>query len=773
MNATFEEITLASFLHDVGKLVQRAKKENFCSKDLEAFYAKSHHGLYFSHQHVLYTHGFLEAHKDVFPDNINVSRVIELASAHHSPSSSEEWIIAEADRISSGADRAKFLSEAKEISAEQKLQFFEKPLVHPLSALNYESAEKNSIAYCKLSSLENANPFAVSRNKISSGEYEKLFKDFEKDFSELKNLAFDEFLESLNTVLRRYWWCIPSATNVDADISLYQHAKTTAAFANCLYRFYENEKNLSPETITNKLEKKFLFSLIDISGIQKYIFNLKIKTDSAKMLRAKSFEIFALQEILARFVCSEFKLASTNIVINGGGKAMLLLPNVCGAKEKLQKLREQIENYFLEEFAGNLNVIISDGVEAASEELSQNNAQNLFQKIYKANDSAKLKKMQSAIFKRGFIFDELYDALQKNGACPYCETFAKNSANENEACDVCNARLQLGGKLLKNETLFLNWKKLLPFRKMVKVSDIQTFDGISFSTSQYEQRRAQMFLPYTAPQNENENLKTFEELAKSARGNKKLALFKADIDNLGFLFSTALGKRASLSRYADMSFFMNYFFTGFFRYFIEQNKIYSEALYTVFSGGDDMCVLGAWDTVLQFASDFHDAFQKMTNENPCTTLSAAIALFSATTPIELASRMAEMLLEKSKARKTNDGKMKNAITIFDTTVDWNTYKACLQDGEFFASAIQNENASLASVYKLIDFSNRAEKAQDGKLSDLIWRSAFSYFVAKNIKDETIKQKMLSFATTDDAMIASRICASYALYANRSEEKNNE
>lgn len=142
MNATFEEITLASFLHDVGKLVQRAKKENFCSKDLEAFYAKSHHGLYFSHQHVLYTHGFLEAHKDVFPDDINVSRVIELASAHHSPSSSEEWIIAEADRISSGADRAKFLSEAKEISAEQKLQFFEKPLVHPLSALNYESAEK-------------------------------------------------------------------------------------------------------------------------------------------------------------------------------------------------------------------------------------------------------------------------------------------------------------------------------------------------------------------------------------------------------------------------------------------------------------------------------------------------------------------------------------------------------------------------------------------------------------------------------------------------------
>ena len=47
-------------------------------------------------------------------------------------------------------------------------------------------------------------------------------------------------------------------------------------------------------------DKKFLFINGDMSGIQKYIFDLKTSSDNAKLLRAKSFQLWALSEIISR-----------------------------------------------------------------------------------------------------------------------------------------------------------------------------------------------------------------------------------------------------------------------------------------------------------------------------------------------------------------------------------------------------------------------------------------------------------------------------------------
>ena len=41
-----------------------------------------------------------------------------------------------------------------------------------------------------------------------------------------------------------------------------------------------------------------------------------------------------------------------------------------------------------------------------------------------------------------------------------------------------------------------------------------------------------MYLPYVAPKDEDGDLLTFEDIANLSTGNKKLAMFKADIDNL-------------------------------------------------------------------------------------------------------------------------------------------------------------------------------------------------------------------------------------------------
>lgn len=265
-NIKKEEVVLAAWLHDVGKFAQRADVKELYDKSLEIMYCKPTSYGGYSHQHVVYTEGFIDAYKNILPDGINVENVKNLAANHHNPSSYYDWIIAEADRLSSGSDRYNVLGEidAKneadfdESKTETKLKFYEKPMVHILSSLHLDKRENSSSAFCKMSELDGENIIPIENYKLSKETYAELWEKFVSDFKQLSGLEYDEFLLSLNSLLERYWWCIPSATNVDADISLYQHAKTTAAFAAALFE-YQKEENAEDEISLTTDGKKIPF----------------------------------------------------------------------------------------------------------------------------------------------------------------------------------------------------------------------------------------------------------------------------------------------------------------------------------------------------------------------------------------------------------------------------------------------------------------------------------------------------------------------------------
>src|SRR5690625_6051188 len=88
-------------------------------------------------------------------------------------------------------------------------------------------------------------------------------------------------MKTLLSLLRKYTWCIPSATNTMPDISLYDHLKTTAAIAVCLHDSEQIEEyGKLPETFDGlKEEEKNRFALLvgDFSGIQKFIYQLTSK----------------------------------------------------------------------------------------------------------------------------------------------------------------------------------------------------------------------------------------------------------------------------------------------------------------------------------------------------------------------------------------------------------------------------------------------------------------------------------------------------------------
>lgn len=790
-----EEIVLAAWLHDVGKFAQRADVPELYDKGLEGQYCKTTKDGRYTHQHVIYTEGFLSKYRDVLPDSVNWENVKNLAANHHNPSSYYDWIIAESDRLSSGSDRCNILGLAdseKENDFDEekeKLKFYEKPMLHILSTLQLEDKPEPKKAYCKMSVLDNDNVLSDKDYKTSKEEYKKLWDDFVKDFKKLQNLSYDNFLLSLNSLLERYWWCIPSATNVDADISLYQHSKTTAAFAATLFQ-YQKEMNAEKESDLKKYnEEKFMFINGDISGIQKYIFDLKTTKDNAKLLRAKSFQLWALGEILSQYITKQFEVSYANIMTSAGGKFIILVPNTTKAQELLPRIQLEVEEYFLNEFAGKLAVIISEGKTASCYDLQKENVQTLINQIGDEDDIAKSKKMQKVLQKHNAVLEEKYNDLQKNGECPKCGVFAASAPDgedDERECTSCKILTDIGRKLVKSAKVVLKTDKLLHFGQMIKLFEWDQDCDFSYSINEYKAGHPVMYLPYVAPKDDDEDLLTFEDIANLSTGNKKLAMFKADIDNLGLVFSQSLGNRMSFSRYADLSHMLHYFFSSFYAWFVnsktdQHGKLYKERIYTVFSGGDDLCILGSWDTVLQFALDFRNALIKFTNNNPSVTISGGITLVNSKVPVRNIADEAEELLEKSKAK---DGK--NAITVFGTTVSWEEYEKCLEDGKFLQEQLElnkidsKKGVSTGVIYKFLDFANRAEKIlgnkDDSKIADVselinmkdrIWKSNMIYVVTRNVKNnEEAKKKLLDFGANPQSMVNSRIAVSYALYTQR-------
>ena len=91
-------------------------------------------------------------------------------------------------------------------------------------------------------------------------------------------------------------------------------------------------------------------------------------------------------------------------------------------------------------------------------------------------------------------------------------------------------------------------------------------------------------------------------------------------------------------------------------------------VHIVYSGGDDMFIVGAWDDLIELAVDIRRAFRRFTNDK--LTFSAGIGLFKSAFPI---SQMARIAGELESYSKKNTGK--NSITLFGASADDGPYSS--------------------------------------------------------------------------------------------------
>jgi len=267
---------------------------------------------------------------------------------------------------------------------------------------------------------------------------------------------------------------------------------------------------------------------------------------------------------------------------------------------------------------------------------------------------------------------------------------------------------------------------------------------------------------YTCFSDEDESkwmLADFEELAKRSRGIKRLGVLRADVDNLGQAFingfvnfhdNESKFKYCTLSRYASLSSFLSMFFK------FEINKFCSGTsgckqfdlvkgwqdtsegsqdtggqrdISIVYSGGDDIFIVGAWDQVLEFGVELRQAFKKYTLGK--MTLSAGFSIFDHSYPVAYMAQYTGYLEDLA---KNNNNAEKDSISLFgeeifngcilDHIYKWDTFieKVCLEKLSYLYKWFDTEDReTVLHNDKQADFSETSIKAKLRYSSSFIYR----------------------------------------------------
>ncbi len=778
-----DKISLAALLHDIGKFYQRTGLEIKRPGNWHDYIPKE-----YSYPHALYTYRFFEENEGVFnegPTN-DETALINLAARHHNPSNPYESIIAVADRLSAGLDRKHY----DKLGQEEDVKRFRcvrlKPIFEEISLKRHDCYKEEFLYPLVPFSPEKIFPQEKSLFKNLKGEkcqeeYQRLWHNFERDFKRIKYTNFNTFFNAVRSLLEVYTWCIPSATiKTVPDIPLYDHLTTTAAIATALFGYYEAKGQLqrcSLNYLEHTQDKPFVFIVGDFSGIQSFIFDQGGSANkyAAKILRAKSFFVSLATETAAYLVIQKFGLNPASILSTAAGKFLVLAPNLDNIDEHLQELKQEIRRTFHKRFYGEVNFCLA-WLRASTEEFKSDRYASFMTNLALKLEEEKLSPLD--LDPQLFVFNDYLDRIRSSeDICAICGKHPKTKQIDDEMpiCEDCLAFKEIGERLVKEEfiTLGENLKYRIignygfEFGKdnaaaqtglVYQLSPETGFKGYplkhiakqvpKFKANEWQEKRYKDLKKEKLPQDYKAgSIKTFYHLACDAltldrKGNRIgspfLGIFKADVDNLGLIFKEGLkrdqGQLLTASRYAYLSRMLDAFFSLYIPYIA--TKRYPE-IYTVFTGGDDLFLIGPYTQIYQFAQEeIGTHFKRYVCHNEDITISAGLILAKPMVPVRQMAEEAERALEASKQRRD-----KNAITIFQQTLDWKEFKNLSLFEAEIDQIEQIEPLPTAYFYRLLTLSDWAEKMSETP-QFAKWRAIFAYITARNFGKKPYYERLL-------------------------------
>jgi CRISPR-associated protein Csm1 len=561
-NLNFYKIIIASYLHDIWKLLWRWWFNRLEQRDFKVAHAQHLRDIllfwedYYKQNKPTWIKDFLD-----LKDNEFWKDIAYIWSLHHSGDKLEynkffDYIndtdekefrkklvsivylgdnIASLDRFQEENDKAEKEEKENDKTIKQTglWSIFE-------NIFNLENNLNNNKYFSNKDKLENIN-IPIYENK---DDFNILAKDFYDELIVLikwninietkEEKEFKKFIYDFDLLFQRYFSLVPSDAFqwITQDLSLYDHSKIVVAISSILYKkfiFWE-KTNLSFST-KDIQEKEITLLAWDFPSIQKYIFDsIKKQSGISKRLRAKSFMIQILNEAVIEYILVKTWYSRANVLINAWWKFVIITDLL--SKQGLEDLKENINNFLLKKYNGNIKFSLVWKNKKIWEVFANNNwklydlntikhtFENLFEELSKDKFQVYNKNNLNSLFKN--------ESISWKILCKYCwQNYLDKKENEYDEnseeniCEICKNEKYIWEKLVKNDAVFIDY-----IDKNWNFDFNPNFDKwsfkILFNNWDYKKLKNQiwiwksinLYVPKTTKENLEKTTRTFENIIR-------------------------------------------------------------------------------------------------------------------------------------------------------------------------------------------------------------------------------------------------------------------
>ena len=670
-------------------------------------------------------------------------------------------IVSLADRIASG------LPDDRKVMSDK--------LFYPQADIFNAFKEDKGSRYQKFEVLTDDSELNIASHeaaKISQECYEELLNILTEKLQELP--LEEENLPSFFNLWRTLFSKVPLLPGDKelGDLSLAEHSRLAVAFATAIFDYLENQgqDSLLDDASNLYTESAFLLASFDLSGIQDFIYNIASK-GAAKQLKARSLYLEFMSENIVDSLLEKLALSRANALYVGGGHAYFVLPNTEATVAALEQFEIDFNGFLLKHFQTGLYVAFGWAPFAAEQIMKYRygsvasylqHYREIYQETSRMISEKKISRYDATILRE----------LNKGG---------KQSERE---CEICHAvgdikELRIGGEDVQN--LCPICRELRGFAAKIHTFDdtenperedyyyFQIVEGeeglpigpeavllavdeddISTSSRLYVKNKfstnnaaIHVFIGDRQAANIEDyaglSQKEIEGTEGVAKGIKRLAVLRLDVDNLGAAFMAGFSKQEggsynTLARSAVFSQQMSLFFKFHINQFAKDKN-----LTIIYAGGDDVFAIGSWQDVIDFAVDIRQKFIAFTNGK--LTLSAGVGLYPDKTPIHLMALDAGQLEE---AAKENG---KDSISLFNERYTFKfddfineIYKGKLKDiRKYFSGQKERGINFLYRLVELLQLNDKEMYKSHGSSDDRRMNVARLAYLLARMEDEAGKE----------------------------------
>lgn len=613
--------------------------------------------------------------------------------------------------------------------------------------------------------------FEDGQVELDKSEKEKLLRELYEKLDITMNK--DNVDKALNA-LQDQCSFLPAPVGEDGslDISLYEYIKLSIAFSQTLERYLqETETKFDVDNLN--VADAFLIVSFDISGIQNFIY--KIATKGAyKQLRSRSFYLDMISEWMVDILLDKCGFTRANLIYSGGGHAYLLLPNTSEILGKIRQVEKEFNQFFLNSFG--IDLYVAFGAEAfCPSDIKRGNVKayrHIYRNLSRKLSDKKLRRYSVADISR------LNQAGKRTGReCRICHSV--DDLTDEGLCKLCLQLEHFSNNIQKDDYFVINHDSVNGlavseghYLHKISRDDVikGNYTGILYAKNQFAENYGAIRImagDYAASDRNELNF-----YAERPKGLRKIAALRCDADNLGYAFMAGFSEQSdgvynTFARSAEFS----HNLSMFFKYHINQ-LANGKKLMIIYSGGDDVFLLGAWDDVLAFAVELREKFREWTNNK--LTLSSGIALFDTTTPINIVARETGVLEDSAK----DNGK--DSICVFDEryTYKYDEFIEEVYYGKlpiirnFFDTQDERGNSF---IYKLLDLIRERQRGNKITFARLVYYLARleelagrSKNTASKVAFAEFKQHMKDWFDSDSEVLATELALILYVYENRKD-----